>query len=140
MLICVPQKYEPQQLVINSPIEVVDVLLEKPTNITVLCVYKPPHFKSTSFAKHLSKIVQSLSGLDLCITGDFNENLLEKPNGIINQTLCKMQFKQHANIASTDKGTFIDHIYINIHNSIDSVVQDCYYSDHDKTVCAIHLV
>ena len=140
VLICVPQKYEPHQLVINSPIEVVGALLQKPINIAVLCVYKPPHFKSTSFAKHLSKIVQSLSGLDLCITGDFNENLLEKPNGIINQTLCNMHFKQHVNTVTTDKGTLIDHIYTNIHNSIDSVVKDCHYSDHDTTICAIHLV
>ena len=140
VLICVPQKYEPHQLLINSPIEVVGVLLEKPINIAILCVYKPPHFKSTSFAKHLSKIVQSLSGLDLCITGDFNENLLGKPNGIINQTLCNMHFKQHVNMATMDKGTLTDHIYTNIQNSIDSVVKDCYYSDHDTTICTIHLV
>ena len=137
VLICVPQKYEPHQLLINSPIEVVGVLLEKPINIAVLCVYKPPHFKST---KHLSKIVQSLSGLDLCITVDFNDNLLGKPNGIINQTLCNMHFKQHVNMAKTDKGTLTDHIYTNIQNSIDSVVKDCYYSDHDTTICTIHLV
>ena len=65
-----------------------------------------------------------------------NENLLGKPNGIINQILCNMHFKQHVNMATMDKGTLADHIYTNIQISIDSVVKDSYYSDHDTTICA----
>ncbi|XP_019848907.1 PREDICTED: uncharacterized protein LOC109580300 [Amphimedon queenslandica] len=72
------------------------------------------------------------------IIGDFNEDLLaNNPNRLLS-FLTDNNFKQMVKTPTTDRGTLIDHVYVNsLLSDVVCTVIDCYYCDHDIVCCNI---
>ena len=71
--------------------------------------------------------------------GDFNEDLLSTKKHELHNFLTERGFIQHVNMPTTDYGTLLDHIYTKNIFNVETDVQDCYYSDHDKTYCFVNM-
>ena len=93
-------------------------------------------------------MVEVLSYLQACgkgmisiIMGDFNEDLLSKPDSKLVELMAQCGYSQLVHTPTTDKGTIIDHVYCNspAPECADIHVADVYYSDHDVILCSIPL-
>lgn len=72
--------------------------------------------------------------------GDFNEDILSKPNFSIVSLMSNYGFTRLVTASTTAQGTLIDHVYYN-KPTTDVIVEiyDTYYSDHDTIYCSIPL-
>ena len=91
----------------------------------------------------LSGLLTDLECYDMffIVLGDFNEDLLAKPNSRLVTLMAQYGYSQLVPIPTTDKGTLIDHVYCKtqLTHHIDVNVSDAYYSDHDTVFCSIPL-
>ena len=51
--------------------------------------------------------------------------------------LTGQSFNQHVKDPTTDYGSLLDHIYTKNVAQVVVDIQDCYFSDHDKTFCFV---
>ncbi len=79
-----------------------------------------------------------MSDVPTVVLGDFNEDLLQKPDSRVLSLMSSNGYAQLVQSPTTDRGTLIDHVYYN-RPSGNTVVQvhDTYYSDHDFVYCSI---
>ena len=75
------------------------------------------------------------------ITGDFNEDLLLKPDSKLAGLMSQFGYSQLVHTPTTDRTTLIDHIYCNnlTPECVDIYIEDMYYSEHDVIFCSIPL-
>ena len=73
----------------------------------------------------------------VCVSGDFNEDILPSEETQSCTMFRTKGFKQLVTKPTCDSGTLIDHIYINEKLFVQTDVSDCYYSDHDYVLCTI---
>ena len=89
----------------------------------------------------LSHLQACGQGMISIIMGDFNEDLLSKPDSKLVELMAQYGFSQLVHTPTTDKGTLIDHVYCNspAPECADICVTDVYYSDHDTILFSIPL-
>ena len=80
----------------------------------------------------------TMSNIPTVVLGDFNEDLLQKPDSRVLSLMSSNRYKQLIETPTTDRGTLIDHVYYN-RPSDNTVVQvhDTYYSDHDTVYWSV---
>ena len=144
IVLAISNKYVHGEITLNIPeAELVAAEIFTPKRIVVAGMYVPPHQSKDDTVKHLTSFLSCIRSDDddggVIIMGDFNEDLSNQGTHRIHDFLASKGFSQHVKSPTTDYGTIIDHIYsINI-SSVESEIQDCYYSDHDKMYCFINL-
>ena len=126
-------------------IEILCTALRFPSGQCILLtvVYRSP---SVSFDVLLETMVELLSYLQACgqemisiVMGDFNGDLLSKPDSKLVELMAQCGYSQLVHTPTTDKGTLIDHVYGNspAPECADIHVADVYYSDHNVILCSI---
>ena len=133
----VNKKFHPQHIHIDTCYEICCVLIKYTTEIVLISVYRPPSTSICEFTNELSTVLSLFEEMNVCVMGDFNEDILVSDA----RTCCTMfkskGYKQFVKKPTRDSGTLIDHIYATngLHITVD--VCDCYYSDHDYVLCTI---
>ena len=107
------------------------------SEIVLISVYRPPSTSICQFTNEMSKVLSLFEEMNVCVMGDFNEDLLVSDS----RTCCMMfkskGYKQYVNKPTRDSGTLIDHIYATPGLQLTTDVCDCYYSDHDFVLCTM---
>ena len=120
---------------------VVDVLLPNASHLQISLLYRSPTSALQQFIVVLTELLSRLSSTNSAtiVLGDFNEDVLSKPNST--SIMSNHGFTQLVHTPTTDRGTLIDHVYYNRAYEI-LVVQVCdtYHSDHDSVFCSIPLI
>lgn len=109
--------------------------------------YRPPTQNKDYFIRNVNLMIACMPrDIPIIICGDFNENIeilnenvqmVNKKNNKENSihfTMINSGFIECISECTTDKGTLIDHIYINRIKGWKSYVHDIYFSDHDLTI------
>lgn len=147
VMISMPQtmKVYSSMKIISNGIESILVTLTLYCNITVLLslIYRPPNVPLNNLIDFLSNMISQTCqcNLPIIILGDFNEDLVDKPNSPLLILMENNGFSQLVSYRTTDRGTVIDHIYIKnlsyMYTCTEIVfdVSDTYYSDHDTIYC-----
>ena len=114
--------------------------LANETSFFLFCIYIPPNQCKQTAASHLKEILSTYKDHKCVVLGDVNENLLDPTvNSHIKCCLSELGYIQHIKDPTTDHcDSLLDHIYTLGFNDVTVDVQDTYYSDHDKTMCAIN--
>lgn len=141
VMISVPQSMQPAHTstFTNNGIEAVTttLLLPNACRLQVALVYRSPSVSLDAFLGALATVLNhvAMSDIPTVVLGDFNEDLLQKPDSRVLRLMSSNGYEQLVQSPTTDRGTMIDHVYYN-RPSANTVVQvrDTYYSDHD-TVC-----
>ena len=133
----VNRKFHPQCIHIDTYYEICCVMINYTTEIVLISVYRPPSISICQFTNELSKVVSLFEEMNVCIMGDFNEDILVSDE----RTYCTMfkskGYKQFVKKPTGDSGTLIDHIYTTNGLHLTADVYDCYYSDHDYVLCTM---
>ena len=125
----------PKHIRMNTILEIV-VEISKPMQMIIISVYRLPSTPIDVFINSMLEIIAQFPNVPICVVGDLNENVL-----ITSNTHCCTMFrlqglKQMINKPTHDSGTILDHVYVShTLNTIQTDVTDCYYSDHDFTLC-----
>ena len=139
MILITSNKY--QHRLINIPncgIEAVVAEILCPVKMYVVGIYIPPCQNKALVVDVLGRILEQLEDeLRIIIMGDFNEDLLEIRRNSIYDYLTGQSFNQHVKDPTTDYGSLLDHIYTKNVAQVVVDIQDCYFSDHDKTFCFV---
>lgn len=116
------------------------LLLPNACRLQVALVYRSPSVTLDAFLTALVAILNpiALTDISTVVLGDFNEDLLQKPDSRVLSLMSSNGFIQLVQSATTDRGTLLDHVYYN-RPSDNAIVQvrDTYYSDHDFVFCSI---
>ena len=127
----------------SNGIESILVALTIYNNIimSLALIYRPPNVPLNILLDFLSEFLtlNHNSDIPIIILGDFNEDIFDKPDSPLLILMQNNGFSQLVSYPTTDRGTVIDHIYINIPprtctNILFDAV-DTYYSDHDTVFC-----
>ena len=134
----VKTKLNPQEIRMNTILEIVVVEISEPMQIIDISVYRPPSTPIDAIMNHMLEIIAQFQHVPTCIVGDFNEDV----SVTLNMHCCTMLrlqgFKQMINKPTHDTGTIIDHVYVSqTVNTMQTDVTDCYYSDHYYILCLI---
>ena len=135
-VLIINKKLNPKQIRINTIFEIVAVKISELIQIFVVSIYSPPSTPIDVFMNHLLEVIAQFQHVLTCIVGHFNEDV-----SITSNTHCcgmfKLQaFKQMVNKLTHDSGTIIDHVCgSQTVNTMQTDVTDCYYSDHDFSLC-----
>ena len=105
---------------------------DKATNIHITCVYRYPNTPLKQFQAHLLRIKAVTTPKQKVIIGDFNINLIPKPQKASKDICQATQAHQLISDPTTKQNTLIDHIYTNLNNTATAKVLKTYYSDHDQ--------
>ncbi len=118
-----------------SNLEVVGIVIQPSENkegCVYISVYRQADMSFMTFSSLMRQIactaVQKSS--EVIIVGDFNYDCLSGDDKL-ERFMENMQFKQLVNVSTHDSGSCLDHVYYNGSKSMQSMVLDCYYSDHD---------
>lgn len=112
------------------------ILTWRRLDLTLVVVYKSPKFANGQFIRHLTGVLDSISG-DIVIVGDININLKENAGTTI-RTLFEsrgLQSKLNLTEPSTDGDTHIDCCFSNV-NQLQAWFYESYYSYH-KPICVV---
>ena len=136
--VLIHKKLKPQEVSIETTCELVAVKISAPQDIILISVYRPPSFSICTFSKEMDQIIRLFEGIDMCVIGDMNEDVLNTKN-----TTCCSVFKsrglhQIVTKPTHDSRTLIDHVYTTKTLRAKSDVTDCYYSDHDFVLVNIN--
>lgn len=138
VMIVVDEKFIQCEVRFPCNMEVLGVKVICEGTTMIIAVYIPP---STSKLSRIEGIKDVLRYADtylcdrLVITGDFNEDLHKDESHPVHEMLLEKGFEQHLDSPTTDYGSLLDHIYTKDIQNVTVDVQDCYYSDHDKSFC-----
>ena len=87
---------------------------------------------------HMLVIIAQFHHIPTCTVGDFNEDVSITSNTHCCAMFISQAFKQMISKLTHDSGTSIDHVYVSqTINTMQTDVEDCYYSDHDFILCMI---
>ena len=118
-------------------IEIIIIQAEiKQTEIQVVFLYKTPKLGQQQFIKTLTDSIQPYVGRNkpLFILGDFNINLIDRPNMITQYMEDKHSCRQIISEPTTCYKTLLDHVYTNETN-VQAGVIPAYWSDHCLIFC-----
>ena len=118
------------------------LLLPNGCSIRLTVVYRSPSVSIDNLLCMMSGLLHHLESYDMpsIVLGDFNEDLLAKPNSRMVTLMSQYRYSQLVHTPTTDKGTLIDHVYCNIPPQFIKIqVTDTYYSDHDTVFCSVLL-
>ena len=109
-------------------------------HLQVIVVYRSPSVCINTLMNQMSTIMRQVRSCTIpCIVlGDFNEDLLTKPDSQLMNFMSHHGFSQLVQSPTTDNGTLIDHVYYNrpsLHLKVQ--ISDTYYSDHDTVFCTL---
>ena len=128
----------PKHIRMNTILEIVVVEISKPIQMIVISVYRPPSTLIDVFMNNMLEIIAQFQNVPTCIVGDFNEDVLITSNTCCCTMLRLQGFQQMVNKPTHDSRIMTDHVYVSqIVNTIQPDVTDCYYSEHDCTLCVI---
>ena len=122
---------EPTHLPTHISTEIVAVQIANPVQMVIISVYRPPTFNMSTFISEMSSLLERYKGLEICIVGDFNEDIFLSQDKPCCAMLLSHGLHQVVKKPTRDSGTLIDHLYVTCASSVKSDVADCYYSDHD---------
>ena len=120
---------------------VVDVLLPNASHLQISLLYRSPTSALQQFIVVLTELLSRLSSTNSAtiVLGDFNEDVLSKPNST--SIMSNHGFTQLVHTPTTDRGTLIDHVYYNrAYENLVVQVCDTYCSDHDSVFCSMPLI
>ena len=134
----VNKKFNPVHINIDTCCEVCAVMIHCTIEIILISVYRPLSTSICEFTEEMSKVISVFEDMNVCVMGDFNEDIL-----VSDAKKCCMMFKckgykQFVNKPTRDSGTLIDHMYATPGLHLRTDVSDCYYSDHDYVLCTIN--
>lgn len=126
----------------NGRLEVITVEVTLPWHgiLSLSTVYRSPSLSLDNLLTFLDTFLSTLpSDMPTVIVGDFNENLRLRSDTKLLQYMHTHKFTQHVQQPTTDRGTLIDHIYINTETPIKVHIKvlDTYYSDHDCVLLSL---
>ena len=138
----ISSKYEHREIKIPpSGMEVVVAEIYYPIKTIIVAVYIPPGHKKSSSIDNIRSIIKRIDNSQnehIVIMGDFNEDLTTIGTHHLCDFLVENGFEQHVKFSTTDYGTLLDHVYTRNIAEVEVDIQDCYYSDHDKTFCFLN--
>ena len=124
----------------NILVEAATATLTLPNNdkLQVILAYRSPNVPINTHATVMSSILnQSKAYMPTIVLGDFNEDLLAKPESRLASLMSNHGFSQLVHSPTTDNGTLLDHVYYNRPSEHWKIqVIDAYYSDHDIVHCS----
>ena len=123
-------------------IEATTAILTMPNQqpLLVILVYRSPSVPTSTLVSIMSTLLNqsAASTMHTIVLGDFNDDLLAKPDSRLTSLMSSHGFSQLVHSPTTDNGTLLDHVY---HNSpchcCRVQVVDAYYSDHDIIYCSL---
>ena len=122
-------------------IEAISTTLALPNHrhLQVTVVYRSPSVSVTVLVSVMSGILSQIpSDIPSVILGDFNYDLLTKPDSPLTSLMSHHRYSQLVHAPTTDNGTLIDHVYYNRqceHSKVQTV--HTYFSDHDIVCCSL---
>ena len=132
VVLIVNTKLHPKQIRIHTILEIVVVEINKPIQIIVISVYRPPSTPIDMFVNLMLEIIAQFQHVPTCIVGDLNEDVSITSNMCCCTMFRLHGFKQMVNKPTHDSGTIMHHVYMSqTLNTMQTDVTDCYYSDHD---------
>ena len=140
-MICVSTNFDSKPKDIQVPgLEFCAVtVLAKSRKYVVCAIYTKPTTPTTVFCDQLRCLMAAIpKKYHVIITGDFNDNLLDKDNSDLLNCMKEFGFYQYVSKPTTDSGSLLDHMYYNeMRNDITVEVVDTYFSDHDSVFMTI---
>ena len=134
----VNKNLNPKQIRMNTILEIVAVKISEPIQMIVVSVYRPPSTPIDVFMNHILEMITQFQQIPTCIVGNFNEDVSITSNTHCCAMIRSQAFKQMISKLTHDSGTIIDHGYVSqTINTMQTDVTDCYYTDHDFTLCTI---
>ena len=131
IMVAVHKSLQPQEINIQTQIEIVAVRVMLGEPAVIVSTYRPPSTTVHLFSSVLCKTLSSFICDNICVVGDFNEDILLSDDKPCYLTLRDQGFKQYVTKPTRDSGSLIDHLYVSPNATVTSDVIDCYYSDHD---------
>ena len=114
--------------------------------LNVMGVYRPPNGNTNEFTNQLRDIIDrnSFTTQDTIITGDFNVCLLSEGHSQITSNFMNMMSSNFFRPLITrptrfteNTATVIDHIWVNMPDTVNSYIFDCDITDHCPVFCRI---
>ena len=130
---------QPEKISIGRGIEMVAVRVSYPKPAAIVSVYRPPVMPAAHFMKKLTEVLQRIQFSDVCVVGDFNEDILLCDEKQCCAGLKSLGFTQWIRKPTRDSGTLIDHLYTTCNITALCDVFDCYYSDHDFVASSLNI-
>ena len=121
---------------------VVGLSLPDASHLQISLIYRSPTSTLQQLVVILIELLNRLASTNSAtiVLGDFNEDVLGKPNSTLTSIMSNHGFTQLVHTPTTDRGTVIDHVYYNrVCENLMLQVCDTYYSDHDYIYCSIPL-
>ena len=129
----------------NNAMELMITVLRLPSGqcFQLTVIYRSPSVSVDTVLETITNLSRYSQIPDMvsAIMGDFNEDLLLKPDSKLAGLMSQFGYSQLIQTPTTDKATLIDHIYCNNlpPECVDICVADVDYSDHDVIFCSIPL-
>ena len=133
----VKKKSNPQKIHIDTCCEICSVIIHCTSEIVLISVYKPPATSICQFTNEMSKVLSLFEEMNVCVMGDFNEDLLVSDSRNVVWCSNPKDTNNMLKKLTRDSGTLIDHIYAMPGLHVTTDVCDCYYSDHDYVLCTM---
>jgi len=137
--IMVDMSLYPEQLPVDSSLEIVAVRISYPSPVVVVSVYRPPSTSAQKFVTAFTEFYHNISGEVACVVGDFNEDILLSDNKPCSSMFKSLGLRQCVEKPKCDSGTLIDHMYVTPDIHVKTDILDCYYSDHDFVVSSLDI-
>ena len=126
----------PKHIRMETIFEIVVVEISEPMQIIVISVYRPPSTPIDVFINGMLDVIAQFQNVPICVVGDLNEDVPITSNTCCYAMLKLQGLQQMIQKPTHDSGIIIDHVYVShTLNTIQTDVTDCYYSDHDFTLC-----
>ena len=121
-------------------IGLVAIMSHNTKQFQIASLYRAPSVPLQQFKAFIARVLSHLSNVPTVILGDFNEDVMYKPDSSIVSFMYSHGYSQLVSCATTDRGSLIDHVYFN-QAVTDFVVKvsDTYYSDHDTVYFSLPL-
>ena len=102
----------PKQIRMNTILEIFVIEISEPIQMIVISVYRPPSTPVDMFMNLMLEIIAQIQHVQICIVGDFNEDVSITSNMHYCTVFRSLGFKQMVNEPTYDSGTIIDHVYM----------------------------
>lgn len=142
-MICVASHLQPCRIntftFTGTEVACCTLTLPNASHMQVIALYRSLSVPLQGLTTTLHRILAFASTVDIptIVLGDFNEDILSQRNSSIVSLMSTHGYTQLVTSPTTDRGTFIDHVYYNRPSSTIVQVHDTYSSDHDAVYCSI---
>nr|XP_021330385.1 uncharacterized protein LOC101882679 [Danio rerio] len=124
-----------------TDLEFVVIKVDAPVTATIAAVYRPPDFSLGKFLPNIRGLLDYLEMMKenpIIVCGDFNEDHLSPGKKPILELFQSQQYQQLITMATTEKQTLLDHIYVSHPDlCMQSGVLHTYYSYHNPVYCVL---